>query len=67
MTVAFIVPTVQLLVRQRRAEQVVVEVNMTKRTYIKIGIVAALILGFVTIAAFQFRGGLEYSANIGRR
>ena len=37
---------------------------MTKRTYIKIGVVAALILGFVTIAAFQFRGGLDYSANI---
>lgn len=37
---------------------------MTKRTYIKIGVVAALVLGFVTIAAFQFRGGLEYSANI---
>lgn len=65
MTVAFIVPTARSPARQRRAEQIAVEVNMTKRTYIKIGVVTALILGFVAIAAFQFRGGLEYSANIG--
>lgn len=37
---------------------------MTKRTYIKIGVVAALILGFALIAAIQFRGGLEYSSEI---
>jgi len=37
---------------------------MTKRTYIKIGAVAAIILGFAGLAAFQFRGGLEYSTNI---
>jgi hypothetical protein len=37
---------------------------MTKRTYIKIGVVAVLILAFVAIAALQFRGGLEYSSNI---
>lgn len=37
---------------------------MTKRTYIKIGVVAALILGFAVIASFQFRGGREYDTNI---
>jgi len=37
---------------------------MTKRTYIKIGVVAALILGFVGIAAFQFSGGGPYSSDI---
>jgi hypothetical protein len=37
---------------------------MTKRTNIKIGVVAAVVLGFVAIAAFQFSGGLEYSSNI---
>jgi len=62
--VVFIVPTVRLLARQKRAEWVAVEVNMTKRTYIKIGVVAVLILGFAGLAAFQFRGGSEYSSNI---
>ena len=37
---------------------------MTKRTYIKIGVVTALVLGFLGIAVYQFRGGLEYSSNI---
>lgn len=37
---------------------------MTKRTYIKIGVAVAIVLGFVGIAAFQFSGGGEYSANI---
>ena len=37
---------------------------MTRRTYIKIGVVAALILAFATVAAFQFRGGSEYDTNI---
>ena len=37
---------------------------MTTRTYIKIGIAAALILGFVGIAAFQLRGGAEFSSDI---
>jgi hypothetical protein len=37
---------------------------MTKRTYIKIGVVASLVLGFAVIAALQFRGGLEFSSNI---
>lgn len=36
---------------------------MTKRTYIKIGVVAALLLGFVAIAAVQFRGGSDFSSN----
>ena len=37
---------------------------MTKRTYIKIGVVAVLVLGFAVIAAFQFTGGKEYSSDI---
>lgn len=37
---------------------------MTKRTYIKIGVIASLVLGFAVIAALQFRGGLEYSSDI---
>ena len=37
---------------------------MTKRTYIKIVVATVLLLGFAAIAAFQFRGGLEYSSDI---
>lgn len=37
---------------------------MTKRTYIKIGVVTAVILGFAALAAFQFSGGGEYLTNI---
>ena len=37
---------------------------MTKRTYIKISIVAVLILAFAAVAAFQFTGGREFSSDI---
>lgn len=38
---------------------------MTRRTYIKIGVVAAIVLGFAGLAAYQFRGGAEFSSDIG--
>ena len=41
-----------------------VEHAMTKRTYIKIGVVAAIILGFAGLAAYQFAGGSKFSSNI---
>ena len=37
---------------------------MIKKSYIKIGAVAALILAFAGIAAYQFSGGSEYSSDI---
>ena len=37
---------------------------MTKRTYIKLSIVAAVLFGFAGLAAYQFTGGGPYSANI---
>ena len=37
---------------------------MTTRTYIKIAVVAAVILGFAGVAAYQFRGGKEYSTDV---
>lgn len=37
---------------------------MTKRTYIKIGVVTGLILIFGVVAAVQFRGGLDYSTDV---
>lgn len=62
---AYFVPTALPHARQKRAARAVVEVYMTKRTYIKIGVAAALILGFVGVAALQFRGGAEFSSDIG--
>lgn len=41
-----------------------IENDMTKRTYIKIGVVAALILAFAGLAAYQFTGGGPYSTDI---
>jgi hypothetical protein len=38
--------------------------KMMKRTYIKIGVVAAIILGFGGLAAYQFSGGGEFSSDI---
>ena len=37
---------------------------MTKRTYIKIAVVAAVVLGFAGVAAYQFSGGGEYSTDV---
>ena len=37
---------------------------MTKRAYIKIGVVAAIVIGFAGLAAYQFSGGGEYSSDI---
>ncbi len=37
---------------------------MTRRTYIKVGVAAAVLLGFAGLAAFQFSGGGPYSTNI---
>jgi len=36
-----------------------------KRVYIKIGVVAAAVLGFTALAVYQFSGGNEFSSNIG--
>lgn len=35
-----------------------------KRRYIKIGVIAAVLLGFAAIVLYQFSGGNEYSTNI---
>ena len=35
-----------------------------KRRYIKIGVVAAVLLGFGGLVLYQFTGGNEYSTNI---
>lgn len=37
---------------------------MTKRTYIKIAIAAAVVLGVAGVAAYQFSGGGEYSTDV---
>lgn len=37
---------------------------MTKRTKIKLIVVAAVLIGFAGLAAYQFTGGHEYSTNI---
>ena len=37
---------------------------MTKRTSIKLIVVAAVLLGFSGLAAYQFYGGKEYSTTI---
>ena len=36
-----------------------------KRIYIKIGVVAAVLLGFTALGVYQFSGGSEFSSNIG--
>lgn len=36
-----------------------------KRIYIKIGVVAAVLLGFAALAVYQFSGGSEFSSIIG--
>lgn len=36
-----------------------------KRLYIKIGVVAVVLLGFAALAVYQFSGGNEFSSNIG--
>ena len=36
-----------------------------KRIYIRIGVVAAVLLGFAALAVYQFSGGSEVSSNIG--
>ncbi len=35
-----------------------------KRFYIKIGVVAAVLLGFAALAVYQFSGGNEFSSNM---
>lgn len=37
---------------------------MTKRTKIKVIVVAAVLIGFAGLVAYQFTGGDEYSTNI---
>lgn len=37
---------------------------MTKRTYIKLIVVAAVLIGFAGLVVYQFTGGYEYSTNI---
>jgi len=35
-----------------------------KRRYIKLAVIGAVLLGFAGIAAYQFRGGLEFSEDL---
>lgn len=62
--VACFVPTAPRYVRRKQKGRVAEEVEMTRRTSIKIIVVAAVILGFGGLVAYQFTGGNEYSSNI---
>jgi hypothetical protein len=38
---------------------------MTNRTYIKLGIVVALVAGFAGLILYEFSGGSEFSSDLG--